>query len=212
MAVAQITAQGASAVRQMPPGTTPPFILVYNASSVPILQLALSGKGLSEQQLFDFAVNNIRTSLATVQGAAIPYPYGGKQRQVMIDIRPDLLQAKGLSPADVVNAVSAQNLILPSGTSKIGQFEYDVDLNSSPTRCRNSTICRSRPSTTRRFTSTTWQMYATVIRRRPTLCCATAQRGVLTDDPESRPDLHAGNCEAGARRACRRLRRRSRRS
>ena len=134
MAVAQITAQGTAAVRQMPPGTTPPFIVVFNASSVPILQLALSGKGLSEQQLFDFAINSIRTSLATVQGASIPYPYGGKQRQVMIDIRPDLLQAKGLSPADVVNAVTVQNLILPSGTSKIGPFEYDVDLNSSPTR------------------------------------------------------------------------------
>ena len=134
MAVAQLTSQGTAAVRQMPPGTTPPFILIYNASSVPILQLALSGKGLSEQQLFDFGVNNIRTALATVQGASIPYPYGGKQRQVMIDIRPDLLQAKGLSPADVVNAVSLQNLILPSGTSKIGPFEYDVDLNSSPTR------------------------------------------------------------------------------
>jgi multidrug efflux pump subunit AcrB len=134
MAVAQITAQGASAVRQMPPGPTPPFILVYNASSVPILQLALSGKGLSEQQLFDYATNVIRTSLATVQGASIPYPYGGKQRQVMIDIRPDLLQSKGLSPADVVNAISLQNLILPSGTSKIGPFEYDVDLNSSPAK------------------------------------------------------------------------------
>jgi multidrug efflux pump subunit AcrB len=134
MAVAQITAQGASAVRFMPPGTTPPFILVYNASSVPIVQLALSGKGLSEQQLFDIAINSIRTSLATVQGASIPYPYGGKQRQVMVDIRPDLLQAKGLAPADVVNAISVQNLILPSGTSKIGPFEYDVDLNSSPKR------------------------------------------------------------------------------
>jgi multidrug efflux pump subunit AcrB len=137
MAVAQITAQGASAVRFMPPGTTPPFIVVYNASSVPIVQLALSGKGLSEQQLFDIAINSIRTGLATVQGASIPYPYGGKQRQVMIDIRPDLLQAKGLSPADVVNAVSVQNLILPSGTSKIGPFEYDVDLNSSPTRVQD---------------------------------------------------------------------------
>jgi multidrug efflux pump subunit AcrB len=134
MAVAQVTAQGAAAARQMPPGTTPPFILVYNASSVPIMQLALSGKGLSEQQLFDYAVNNIRTALATVKGAAIPYPYGGKQRQVMIDIRSDLMQAKGVSAADVVNAVSLQNLILPAGTSKIGQFEYDVDLNSSPTR------------------------------------------------------------------------------
>lgn len=134
MAVAQITAQGASAVRQMPPGATPPFIVVFNASSVPILQLALSGKGLSEQQLFDFAVNNIRAALATVQGAASPYPYGGKMRQVMVDIRPDLLQAKGLSPADVVNAVNAQNLVLPAGTSKIGSLEYDVDLNNSPVR------------------------------------------------------------------------------
>jgi len=137
MAVAQIAAQGASAVRFMPPGATPPFIVVYNASSVPIVQLALSGKGLSEQQLFDFAINTIRTSLATVQGASIPYPYGGKQRQVMIDIRPDLLQAKGLSPVDVVNAVTVQNLILPSGTSKIGPFEYDVNLNSSPTRVQD---------------------------------------------------------------------------
>jgi len=134
MAVAQVTAQAQSSVRQMPPGTVPPFILVYNASSVPILQLALSGKGLSEQQLFDFGTQQIRTALATVQGAAMPWPYGGKQRQIMIDIRPDLLQAKGLSAADVVNAVSQQNLVLPSGTSKIGQFEYDVDLNSSPKR------------------------------------------------------------------------------
>jgi multidrug efflux pump subunit AcrB len=136
MAVAQITAIGQASTRQMPPGITPPFIVVYNASSVPILQLGLSGKGLTEQQLFDYATTTIRTGLATVQGASIVWPYGGKQRQVMIDIRPDLLQAKGLSPADVVNAVSAQNLILPAGTSKIGQFEYDVELNSSPERVR----------------------------------------------------------------------------
>ena len=134
MAVAQVTALAQSALRQMPPGITPPYILVYNASSVPILQLGLSGKGLNEQQLFDFATQQIRTSLATVQGAAIPWPYGGKQRQVMVDIRPDLLQAKGLAPGDVVTAVTQQNLILPAGTSKIGQFEYDVDLNGSPTR------------------------------------------------------------------------------
>ncbi|HLW76238.1 MAG TPA: efflux RND transporter permease subunit, partial [Bryobacteraceae bacterium] len=134
MAVAQVAAQGSSAVRQMPPGTIPPTILVYNASSVPIMQLALSGKGLSEQQLFDYATTYIRTGLATVKGASIPWPYGGKQREIMVDIRPDLLQAKGLSPADVVNAISSQNLILPAGTSKIGQFEYDVQLNSSPER------------------------------------------------------------------------------
>ena len=132
MAVAQVTALAQTNLRMMPPGTTPPYILVYSASSVPILQLSLSGKGLSEQQLFDYGANFIRTDLATVEGAAIPWPYGGKQRQIMVDIRPDLLQAKGLSPADVVSAINSQNLILPSGTSKIGQFEYDVDLNSSP--------------------------------------------------------------------------------
>ncbi|HEY3743425.1 MAG TPA: efflux RND transporter permease subunit, partial [Bryobacteraceae bacterium] len=126
--------QGNSAVRFMPPGTTPPFIIVYHASSVPIIQLALSGKGLNEQQLFDFAINNIRTQLSTVPGASIPYPYGGKQREVMVDLNPILLQSKGLSPADVVNAVASQNPILPSGTSKIGPFEYDVELNSSPPR------------------------------------------------------------------------------
>jgi multidrug efflux pump subunit AcrB len=134
MAVAQVTALAQSSTRQMPPGTTPPYILVYSASSVPILQLGLSGKGLSEQQLFDFATQQVRTALATVRGAAIAWPYGGKQRQVMVDLRQDLLQSKGISPSDVVNAIVDQNLILPSGTSKIGQFEYDVDLNSSPVR------------------------------------------------------------------------------
>ena len=132
IAMSQMTAAAQGAVRQMPPGTTPPFLLIYSASSVPILQLALSGEGLSEQQLFDFAANSVRTQLVTVPGAAIPWPYGGKQRQVMIDLQPALLQAKGLSSLDVVNAVNSQNLILPVGTSKIGQFEYDVGLNASP--------------------------------------------------------------------------------
>jgi multidrug efflux pump subunit AcrB len=132
-AVAQVTAISQAAVRSMPPGTTPPFIITYNASSVPVLQLALSGHGLSEQQLFDAGVNHIRTQLATVQGAAIPYPYGGKQRQIQVDLDLAALQAKGLAPADVVNAISVQNLILPSGTSKIGDFEYAVEMNSSPT-------------------------------------------------------------------------------
>jgi multidrug efflux pump subunit AcrB len=132
MAMAQLTSVAQNALHQMPPGSQSPFMLVYSASSVPILQLALSGQGLSEQQLFDYAANFIRTQLATVKGAAIPWPYGGKQRQVMIDLQPALLQSKGLSPADVMNAVSTQNLILPTGTSKIGQFEYDVALNASP--------------------------------------------------------------------------------
>jgi len=132
VAMAQMTAVAQGATRQMPPGITPPFMIIYSASSVPILQLALSGEGLSEQQLFDFGANTIRNQLATVSGAAIPWPYGGKQRQIMIDIQPQLLQAKNLSPNDVVNAVTNQNLVLPSGTSKIGDFEYDVNLNASP--------------------------------------------------------------------------------
>jgi multidrug efflux pump subunit AcrB len=132
MAMAQLTSVAQATVRQMPMGTTPPFMIVYSASSVPILQLALSGQGLSEQQLFDYAANAIRTQLATVKGAAVPWPYGGKQRQVMVDLQPALLQSKGLSPQDIVQAVTNQNLVLPSGTSKIGQFEYDVGLNSAP--------------------------------------------------------------------------------
>src|SRR5579883_34678 len=132
MAMAQLTSVAQATVRQMPVGTTPPFMIVYSASSVPILQLALSGQGLSEQQLFDYAANFIRTQLATVKGAAVPWPYGGKQRQVMIDLQPALLQSKGLAPSDIVGAINRQNLILPTGTSKIGQFEYDVGLNASP--------------------------------------------------------------------------------
>src|SRR4051794_17374622 len=132
LAVAQVTASAQSQLRQLPPGTQPPFILTYNASTVPVLQLALSGKKLSEQQLFDIAVNFLRTQLAGVQGAQIPYPYGGKQPQIQVDLRPEALQAQHLSPADVVNAISAQNLILPAGTQKIGSTEYDVDMNASP--------------------------------------------------------------------------------
>ena len=131
-AIAQVTAISQTQLRQLPPGTTPPLVITYNASTVPILQLALSGQKLSEQQLFDYGVNFIRTRLVTIPGAAIPYPYGGKQRQVQVDLDTNALQSKGLSPMDVVNAISAQNLILPSGTSKIGQFEYDVDINGSP--------------------------------------------------------------------------------
>jgi len=131
-AVAQLTASTQPASRQMPPGVTLPLVISYSASSVPILQLALSGQGLSEQQLNDFGTNFIRQSLATVPGASVPWPYGGKQRQIMIDLAPASMQAQGISPADVVTAVSNQNLIIPAGTSKIGQFEYDVDLNASP--------------------------------------------------------------------------------
>ncbi len=136
MALAQVTAISQAAVRTDPPGTTPPFIITYDASSVPILQLALSGKNLSEQQLNDIGANFIRSQLATVQGAVLPNPYGGKQRQVQVDLDIAALQAKGLSPNDVVNAIGSQNLILPSGTVKIGSFESDVELNSSPKTVR----------------------------------------------------------------------------
>src|SRR5262252_5689896 len=129
---AQVTAISQSALRQMPPGALPPLVINYSASEVPILQLGLSGKNLSEQQLFDLAANFMRVQLVTVPGAAIPFPYGGKQRQVMVDLKPALLQSKGLSPQDITAALNQQNLILPSGTAKIGQFEYYVDMNASP--------------------------------------------------------------------------------
>jgi CzcA family heavy metal efflux pump len=129
---AQVTAISQTILRQLPPGALPPLIINYSASSVPILQLGLSGKGLSEQQLNDLGQNFVRPQLVTVPGAVIPFPYGGKQRQVMIDLNPDLLQAKGLSPQDVLDALTNQNLVLPGGTAKIDQFEYDVRVNSSP--------------------------------------------------------------------------------
>src|SRR5580704_2124301 len=131
-AIAQVTATSQTILKQMPPGVVPPLVMSYNASSVPILQLGLSSQTLSEQQLGDLGLNFIRTQLVTIPGASVPYPYGGKQRQVMIDLNPALLQSKGTSPSDVVNAFNQQNLILPAGTAKIGQFEYDVDLNASP--------------------------------------------------------------------------------
>ncbi len=131
-AVAQVTAIAQTQIHQLPPGTTPPLIIQYNASSVPIIQLGLSGQGLSEMQLNDYGLNFIRTQLVTVPGAGIPYPYGGKQRTIQVDLNLPALQSKGLSPADVVNTISAQNLILPSGTIKIGQFEYQLETNSAP--------------------------------------------------------------------------------
>ncbi|MGD0775384.1 MAG: efflux RND transporter permease subunit [Candidatus Solibacter sp.] len=129
---AQVTAISQSILRQLPPGSQPPIILNYSASSVPVLQLALSGEGLSEAQLNDIGVNFLRPQLVTVPGASVPYPYGGKQRQIMVNLNPALLQSKGLSAADIVSAVNLQNLVLPSGTAKIGQLEYDIKLNASP--------------------------------------------------------------------------------
>ena len=131
--IAQITAVSQTQLRQLPVGTTPPLILAYSASSVPVLQLALSGQDMSEQELNDYGLNFIRTQLITVPGASIPYPYGGKQRQVQVDLNTTALQSKGLSPLDVVNAISLQNLVLPTGTSKMGSKEYDVSIpNAAP--------------------------------------------------------------------------------
>ncbi len=131
-AVAQITAIAQASLRAYPQGTTPPFIIQYNASSVPVLQLGLSGAGLTEQQLNDFGTNFIRTQLATVEGASLPYPYGGKQRQIQVDIDTQKLQAHGLSAADVVNAVGSQNIILPAGDMKMGKIDYQIESNSAP--------------------------------------------------------------------------------
>jgi multidrug efflux pump subunit AcrB len=129
---AQVTAISQTIIKQMPPGATPPLIINYSASTVPIIQLALSGEGLTEQILGDIAINQLRTPLVTVPGAAIPYPYGGKQRQIQIDVDPSKLQSLGLSGQDVANALAAQNLIQPAGTSKIGSFEYVIQVNNSP--------------------------------------------------------------------------------
>ena len=131
MAIAQITAVSQAAVRTLPPGITPPLIITYNASSVPILQLSLSSKTLSESQVNDLGMNFLRVGLATVQGASMPNPYGGKMRQIMVDLDLPACHAKGVSPSDVVSAISAENLILPSGTQKIGGTEYAVQLNAS---------------------------------------------------------------------------------
>jgi len=131
-AVSQITAISQTIIRVLPPGATPPFIIRFNASNVPILQASLISKSLSEQQLYDLGLNFIRTQMATVQGAQVPLPYGGKVRQIMVDIDPELLYAKGLAPSDVSTALNLQNLVLPSGTAKLGSQEYTVHLNSSP--------------------------------------------------------------------------------
>jgi multidrug efflux pump subunit AcrB len=132
MALAQVTAISQTLLRIFPPGTTPPNILKYDASSVPILQLGLESKTMSEQAIFDYGLNFIRTQLATVQGAAVPLPYGGKFRQIMVDLIPDQLYAKGISATDVSNALSAQSIILPAGDAKISNIDYQIKVNSSP--------------------------------------------------------------------------------
>ena len=132
IANAQVTAISQTVLKQMPPNITPPLILNYNAATVPIIQLALAGKGVSEQAVFDLAINTVRTPLVTVPGAAIPFPFGGKFRQIQIDLDPAAMQARGLSANDVANALAAQNLLTPAGTQKIGNHEYAIQLNNAP--------------------------------------------------------------------------------
>ena len=129
---AQVTAISQTILRQLPQGTQPPLVLNYSASSVPVLQLGLSSDTLSEAKLNDLALNFVRTQLVTVPGAVVPYPYGGKQREVLINLDPARLQEKKLSPADVLQALARQNVVLPTGTAKIGEFEYDIRVNGAP--------------------------------------------------------------------------------
>src|SRR5579872_4855785 len=131
-ATAQVTSVSQTVLKQMPPGVTPPLIVDYNASTVPILQLATSGGGLSEQQVLDRTMNVIRPVLSAVAGAAVPYPYGGKVREVEIDLDPKALQAKQLSAQDVEATIAAQDQIIPAGTAKVGSLQYTVKLNDSP--------------------------------------------------------------------------------
>ena len=135
-ALAQVTAASQTVLKLLPPGITPPYVLSYNAATVPILQLALSSQSLPQMKLFDIGQNFIRPQLATVQGAAVPSPYGGKILQVQVDLDQQAMQSHSVSAEDVVNAVSAQNLILPAGDQKIGKFDWNVALNASPRDAR----------------------------------------------------------------------------
>jgi len=131
IANAQVTAISQTVLRQMPPGMTPPLVMNYNAATVPILQLALSAQGMTEQAVFDLAINTVRTPLVTVPGAAIPFPFGGKFRQIQIDLDSAAMQSRGLSANDVANALAAQNILTPAGTQKIGSVEYAIQLNNA---------------------------------------------------------------------------------
>ena len=173
-ALAQVTAASQTVLKFLPPGITPPFVLSFNASSVPVLQLALSSASLSQEQLFDSGQNFIRPQFATVAGAAIPSPYGGKFRQVQIDLDQHKLQAYGLSAQDVVNAIGQQNIVTPVGTEKIGDFEYSFRSTARRPSSPASTICRFASSTARRCSFATSPLRMTAARRRSTWCGSTA--------------------------------------
>jgi len=131
-AEAQVTATSQTLLKLMPPGITPPYIVRYSATSVPVLQIAVSSDTMTEQQILDYCQNFVIQQLGVVQGARVPQPWGGKQRQIMVDLDPDAMYARGVSPNDVSAAISSQNLIIPAGTAKVGAVEYNVKLNSSP--------------------------------------------------------------------------------
>ena len=157
----------------LPPNITPPLIIRYSASSVPVLSLAVSSKTLSEQELYDYDLSFVRQQLATVQGASVPLPYGGKPRQIMVDINSAAMYAKGISPNDVTNALNAQNLILPAGTVKIDQREYLVKLNGSPDVVSAFNDLPVKSSTGPSFTCATWRRFTTATRCRRTSCART---------------------------------------
>ena len=168
MANSQVTAASQFMLRQLPPGTLPPEIINFSASSVPILQLSLSGSNLSEQQLQDYATNYIRPQLITVPGAVVPSPYGGKTPQVMISMNQNLMQARGVSPIDVLNAVNLENVVLPVGTAKIGTDEYDVRMNTAPHTVAALNDLPISKSARPRFICATWRPSAMASRCRRT--------------------------------------------
>ena len=197
-AVAQVTAVNQTILRIMPPGTTPPFILQFSASNVPILQAVLSSDKLSESDLYDLGLNFVRTQLATVQGAQVPSPYGGKARHVMVDLDLGQLYSKGLSPSDVVQALTAQNLILPAGTAKVGTTDYIVRTNAQSARCwielNNLPVKSSNGAV----------VYMRDVAHVHEGFCDPAEyragertAGRAADDPEGGLRLDAGHCEAG---------------
>ena len=175
-ALAQVTAASQTVLKLLPPGITPPYVLSYNASSVPILQLALSSKQLPQMQLFDLGQNFIRPQLATVAGAAVPSPYGGKILQVQVDLDQQAMQAHNVSADDVVNAISVQNLILPAGDEKIGKFDWNVALNASPVRARKDQRSAGEEGQRHRHLHARRCLCARQARRRrPTWCASTAR-------------------------------------
>ena len=175
-ATAQVTSISQTVLRQLPPGTTPPLILNYDASTVPVLQVVTSSRTFNQQQLFDLTQNFMRPTLTTVAGTAIPYAYGGQIPQIQVDLNPQALQARGLSAQDVQNAIANQNQILPAGTVKIGSLEYTVNRMTRRQPFRRSTTCRSRQSMARPSMCGTWPMCGMARRRRRTSCMSTIKK------------------------------------